>query len=218
MLTHFGRLVGAPPAAARNPAPTRAAPARSGSRAAALAPEARRASIIAATRTLLIAHGAAVTTRQIAEAAGIAEGTIFRVFADKDSLLRAVVEAATDAGPVERALAAIDRTLPLDQQLVAAVAILQARLRDIWQLAAAAGMPTGPPKGRTAPTCAGLTALFAADPDRITCSPAYASQSLRALTLAMTHPAIAPGRPAKAADVVSLFLDGVRARKGGRPC
>ena len=57
------------------------------SRAAALPPEERRAAIIDAARPLLIEHGENVTTRQLADAAGIAEGTIFRVFADKDELL-----------------------------------------------------------------------------------------------------------------------------------
>ena len=59
------------------------APSRT--RATALPPSERRAEIVAATLPLLLAHGAAVTTRQIAEAAGIAEGTIFRVFPDKES-------------------------------------------------------------------------------------------------------------------------------------
>ena len=66
------------------------APSRT--RATALPPSERRAEIIAATLPLLLAHGASVTTRQIAEAAGIAEGTIFRVFPDKESLIEAVVE------------------------------------------------------------------------------------------------------------------------------
>ena len=64
--------------------------------------------IVEAMLPLLLEHGEMVTTRQIAEAAGIAEGTIFRVFADKDELIAAVVEHATDPAPIEQALAAID--------------------------------------------------------------------------------------------------------------
>ena len=45
---------------------------------------------------LVLAHGSAVTTRQIAEAAEVAEGTIFRVFPDKVSLVEAVVGEAHD--------------------------------------------------------------------------------------------------------------------------
>ena len=83
-------------------------------RAAALPPQARRAAIIDATVVLLIAHGTTITTRQIAEAAGIAEGTIFRVFADKESLIAAAIEQAFDPAPVDAELRAIDATLPLE--------------------------------------------------------------------------------------------------------
>lgn len=47
---------------------------------------------MAATETLLVEHGASTTTRLIAEAAGVAEGTIFRHFRDKRELYRAVAE------------------------------------------------------------------------------------------------------------------------------
>src|SRR3954454_10741580 len=92
-------------------------PAAKSRRAAALPPEERRAAIVAAALPLLAAHGTAVTTREIAEAAGIAEGTIFRVFADKEALIRAAIEKAFDPAPLVAALEAIDRALPLDGRL-----------------------------------------------------------------------------------------------------
>ncbi|HBX79727.1 MAG TPA: TetR/AcrR family transcriptional regulator, partial [Propionibacteriaceae bacterium] len=49
-------------------------------RAAPLSPDDRRRALIAATRPLLAEFGPDVSTRRIAEAAGVAEGTIFRVF------------------------------------------------------------------------------------------------------------------------------------------
>ena len=57
-------------------------------------PEERREAIVQATLPLLREHGANVTTRQIAQAASIAEGTVFRVFSDKEELLRNCVAEA----------------------------------------------------------------------------------------------------------------------------
>src|SRR3712207_6228007 len=62
-------------------------------RAARMSVEERRTAIIDAVLPLLEAHGE-VSTRRIAEAAGIAEGTIFRVFPDKRALLLAAAERA----------------------------------------------------------------------------------------------------------------------------
>lgn len=75
----------------------------------------RRDAIVRATLPLLATHGANVTTRQIAQAAGIAEGTVFRVFADKDELLHTCVEEAfrTDS------LCARVREVPGDLSLTA---------------------------------------------------------------------------------------------------
>src|SRR5438445_3863432 len=108
-----------------------APPAR---RATALPPEERRTMIVNATLPLLLEHGEMVTTRQIAEAAGIAEGTIFRVFADKDEVITAVLESALDTAPLKRHLSEIDHSLPLEDALTAAVEILQQRVVDIWRL------------------------------------------------------------------------------------
>jgi AcrR family transcriptional regulator len=63
-------------------------------RASSMSPDDRRKAIVTALVPLIVERGGEVTTREIAEAAGIAEGTIFRVFPDKKSLLLAAAEEA----------------------------------------------------------------------------------------------------------------------------
>lgn len=69
--------------------------------------EDRREAIVAATLPLLFEHGANVTTSQIAKAAGIAEGTVFRAFKDKQELIatcvREVLQVDAELGLIEDA-------------------------------------------------------------------------------------------------------------------
>jgi AcrR family transcriptional regulator len=191
---------------------TPADPAVRPQRAAALPPDERRAAIITATLPLLLEHGSAVTTRMIAVAAGIAEGTIFRVFPDKESLIDAAVETAFDPAPMEAALAAIDATWAFERRLAAAVAIVQKRLTNIWRLASTVGVDKVPNERRKATDPAGLVALFEPERARLDRDPVVAARMLRALTLAVSHPALCHDDPMSPADIVSLLLDGIRRR------
>ena len=88
-----------------------------------MALEDRRAALVAATEPLLERYGRDISTRQIADAAGVAEGTIFRAFATKDELIDTVIEEVFDESRARDAILAVDRTLPLPERLVAAVTI-----------------------------------------------------------------------------------------------
>jgi AcrR family transcriptional regulator len=186
-------------------------------RAAPLAPAARRASIIAATLPLLRIHGHEVTTSQIALAAGVAEGTLFRVFADKDELIQAAVQSAFDPTLGEAELAAIDRALPLRDKLVAAIEMLQRRVAQIWQLIMMMRLSPPPMKRQGAPpeiedarVRAHLAALFEPHRDELRCEPEHAARLMRALAFACSHPRMID-QPLTPHEIVTLLLDGIRA-------
>ncbi|MFG2552958.1 TetR/AcrR family transcriptional regulator [Streptomyces sp. NPDC048581] len=97
-------------------------------RAPGMSPEQRREMIIQTAIPLIAEYGAAVTTAKIARAAGIGEGTIFRVFADKDELLQACVAEALSPEHAVRELDAIDVSQPLPDRLAEAAEALQAHM------------------------------------------------------------------------------------------
>jgi AcrR family transcriptional regulator len=192
-------------------------------RASPLPPDERRAAIVSATIPLLIAHGSMVSTRQIAEAAGIAEGTIFRVFPDKESLIEAAIETAFAPEPVDEALRAIDRSLDLEARLSLAAEIIQHRVSAIWQLMAAVGMTKPPESVRPAgekhrpPNAAALAELFEPDRDQLRRDPVASAQLFRGLIFAASHPALAD-EPLAPDEIVSLLLDGIRSTDRDVPC
>ncbi|MEW2419335.1 TetR/AcrR family transcriptional regulator [Streptomyces nigra] len=97
-------------------------------RAPAMSPEQRREMIIQTAIPLIAEYGGTVTTAKIARAAGIGEGTIFRVFADKDELIQACVAEALSPDHAIRELDAIDLAQPLPDRLAEAAEALQAHM------------------------------------------------------------------------------------------
>lgn len=103
-------------------------------RAEPLPPEARRQAIVEAVAPVLLVKGVAVTTRELAEAAGIAEGTLFSVFPDKRAILVAAIEHRMDPGPVCRGVRAIRGDVPLEEHLELAAALVFASLEEAFAL------------------------------------------------------------------------------------
>ncbi|MFH8487819.1 TetR/AcrR family transcriptional regulator [Streptomyces longisporoflavus] len=201
-------------------------------RAPALDPGSRREMIVRAALPLVIAHGSAVTTRQIAQAAGIGEGTIFRVFADKEELLDAcVTEALSPAAALdELALVSVDQ--PLADRLAEAASALQAHLGRLGAVVGALhatgrrgrgdrpGSSGGPPDraAGSLPVREALAELFEPERKSLRLSPEQTASMFLGLLFvgageqrAEDAPAD-PSPPLPVRDLVDVFLHGVLSR------
>jgi AcrR family transcriptional regulator len=189
-------------------------------RAAALPAEERRDALIAATLPLVLEHGPDVSTRLIAQAAGVAEGTIFRVFPSKHDLIEAVIASAFDPSSVVNGLGRVDRSAPLADRLVAAVALMQQHGRRIGRLMHAFGVHRSLPdrerveRMRAAATriVHALAALIEPDRDQLRCSAQEAGRRLELITLALSSPRLDDAGALPPEEIVSMLLDGLRTR------
>lgn len=184
-----------------------------------MSPDERRDAIIEATRPLLYEHGQSTTTKLIAEAAGIAEGTIFRSFDTKDELFDAVLERELDPEAFLALVAEIDPELPLRERLVTYTTLLQRRFLGIFGLMAAIGMPKPPArfqdeKARRRLHDSGLVTLIGADAQRFTLPVDRVAELVRGLTFAASHPHITEQQPLTPGEIVDVVLHGVL--KAGR--
>jgi AcrR family transcriptional regulator len=195
-------------------------------RAAALPPEERREALIAATLPLVLEHGTDVSTRLIAEAAGVAEGTIFRAFPSKQDLMEAVLASAFDPSTVVDAIAELDRTAPLQDRLIAAVELMQARGRRIAGLMHAFAAHGSLPhrehdrdrgwriRASEARVVDALALLVEPDRDQLRCSAQETARRLRLITLALSSPRLVDADPLPPEEIVAMLLDGLRRRTG----
>ena len=188
-------------------------------RAKPLSPDQRRTAILDAVIPLLIKRGAAVTTAEMAQAAGIAEGTIFRVFPDKAALMHAAIATTMDPAPIERALAAIEASAPLGEQLAQAAGILATRYEKTTALISMArSMPDhGKPgdeahriaKDAMAVVAAALTRLLEPHRDRLRVEPAQAAVLLRGLVFTTTHQLLHADETVSPAQLADVLLNGI---------
>lgn len=193
-------------------------------RARPLAVEDRQAMIIDAVIPLLLEHGKDVTSRQIAEAAGIAEGTVFRAFGDKESLITAAVMSFMEGHHRTEIEPRIDSQLPLEVKLRELVEGSRHRVRDVMRMAAILGRPPMPSehqKPRDARRMwseaqrlrfnASIAAIFDADRDALRIAPEELGDYVRMIAIASTVPL---GREFSVDEIVDLLTHGLVKDRG----
>jgi AcrR family transcriptional regulator len=203
-------------------------------RATALPPAERRGTIVASALALIAERGAMPTTREIAEEAGIAEGTIFRAFDTKERLVEAVVGQAFCPAPIAVQLRAVDMERPLRDRLVALVTVLQQRFTEIFGVMTALGLSAPPADFEEHRGCRPdtghvpvedqhpddssewgdntdrLRQFVQPDADQLSCSADELLQYLRLFTFSASHPGISRGEILSPETIVDVVLDGVR--------
>ena len=117
-------------------------------RARPMSQEERRAHIADAVIPLLRQHGRDVSSRQIAEAAGVAEGTIYRAFIDKQEVIDTAIERALDPEPFRAALRGIDPDEPTVDKIRQVVQLLRDRFAGVVGFMSALRMEGPPPPSR----------------------------------------------------------------------
>jgi AcrR family transcriptional regulator len=160
----------------------------------------------------------------------VAEGTIFRAFPTKEALIDAVLNDVFDVRHTCDELAEIDLGQHLEDRLVTAVGVLQARLRRVFALFHS--MRLSPPLKQDPDSFrarqrtdneqlnAAIAALLEPDHDRLRFNPVEAATAVRTVTFALTHPIIGEDRFAEPEKIVNLVLHGILDAPtiGGRGC
>ncbi len=195
-------------------------------RAEPLTPDERRLAIIVAVAPLLVEHGATATTKQMAEAACVAEGTLFSVFPDKRSLILATIKHHMDPTPLRAVLHAAAAQLLLEDQLAyAARHILQlvtemAVLGNVLHTLPR-GDSEGHPQGRpsfmkewSAAATEGIIALLEPYRERLRLPPSRIAPQFLGLLFASRWSAVEAEQTLSDLEIIDIFLHGVELPHG----
>ena len=198
----------------------------------------RRAAIIAATREVIARQGVGFTTREVAEAAGVAEGTLFRAFASKDDLLGAVVDDLLDVTLTCERIESLGRDNTLEEQVGAVVAAVGDQVSAVHgaelAMACMSRLPDGTApmahlRGLPGPAAstvrasfdrlrAAVTGALAPYEARLRFSPEQVASWVWLSALAAAHPFWARIAHLNSDEVVHLLVHGIAQEDPDSPC
>ena len=173
--------------------------------------EQRQDQIIAVTTELLLEHGRDVTSKEIAEAAGIAEGTIFRAFGDKETLIDAAVERYFDPLALRTALMSIDGDLDLEEKIERIVVLMLDRFRNVIRMMVAVGRQGPPPKQQESRQefAQVIGELLAEHRQELTIAPERVAHYVRLVAFSSSIPAFTQDMGFTAGELTDLILHGI---------
>jgi len=180
----------------------------------------RRRAIVDVVVPLLIEKGSAVTTAEMAHAANIAEGTIFRVFPDKHSILFEAMKTALDPASVTEAIRSIDPCAPMTTQLEEAARALyrhfdcMVALGESWRSISNNQQEREQDVGRlvrksAAAISAALLELFERHREALRVSPLEAAAAFRGILFATRHPLLAAKERLPIDAALNILLAGI---------
>ena len=192
--------------------------------------EARRQAIVEAVLPIILETGAMPSTREIATAAGVAEGTIFRVFDDKPALLHAVAEHVLNPpgrDEVFRAMVldrpdlrdkirlVVDRMQETSRRAMSVLMVLRQHLGqhpEAGHLPKPGTDPKGPPEfivRANEVLFERLVFIFDQHRDELRTDPETAALVLRSLVFGSQHPGMTGPQPLTPDQITDVVLHGV---------
>lgn len=174
---------------------------------------------------LLVQYGRDVTSKQLAEAAGVAEGTLYSVFQDKDELIHDSIHRHIEATSMVVAIRQIPASTDLAHVIRVIVELTQQRSQQIFALVAILGFHERTPENAkrrppdNEPVIQAIADVLVPHRAELSVTPRRAAQFIRYATFSMTHPLITNGDIVPADEISSLLLHGFSARTdaGGPP-
>lgn len=177
--------------------------------------EERRTMIATAAIPIFIEHGASLTTRELAERLGLAEGTLFRAFGDKGALVHAVVDAFFQQAERRLGGGLVDPNLELDEKLRVTIRSARTHARGVFAMLSLlepteAHSYMAAHRGGHFEAAAELA--FASDADAMNIAPERLAGIIRLLVIAASAPHMGAGEPLTDDELVDFALYGLTGR------